>query len=183
LPPLDLPHPAKAHQRDTRCWRSASLANLIEQRSTVDEVCVATERHEARGLWWSLRTFCGDKGQLAQRWSRRERALAGCKVDSARVVSYLQPVVAITCKRDVGAREGHRTQKPFGLLRRESLVQTHRQPLWRATLSHHGWVVEAGLALQLSCPHILSIGSAAFIPHALTLLSPTLNTVLPLVPR
>jgi hypothetical protein len=62
-------------------------------------------------------------------------------------------------------------------------VQTHRQLLWCATPSRHGWVVEAGLALQLSCPHILSIGSAAFIPHALALLSLTSNTVLPLVPR
>jgi hypothetical protein len=45
-----------------------------------------------------------------QRWSRRVRALAGCSnVDSARVVSYLQPQVAITCKRDVSARESHHT--------------------------------------------------------------------------
>jgi hypothetical protein len=56
--PLDLPHPAEAHQRDARCWRSASLADLIEQRPAVDKVGVAAERHEARGLWWSLGTFC-----------------------------------------------------------------------------------------------------------------------------
>jgi len=102
LPSLDLPHPAEAHQRDTRGWLGASLAYLVKQRSTVDIIRVAAERHEARGLWWSLRTFCGDKGQLAQRWSRRERALTGCSnVDSARVVSNLRPLVIIPCERDV----------------------------------------------------------------------------------
>ena len=62
-------------------------------------------------------------------------------------------------------------------------MQTHRQLLWRATPSRHGWAVEAGLALQLSCPHILSIGSAAFIPHALALLPLISNTDLAFVPR
>jgi hypothetical protein len=55
---LDSPHPTQAHQRDARCWRSASLADLVEQRSTVDKVGVAAEGQEARGLRWSLRTFC-----------------------------------------------------------------------------------------------------------------------------
>src|SRR4051812_48328678 len=54
------PHAAQAHQRYSRCWCRASFAYLIEQRSPVDKVRVATERHEARGLWWSLRALCKD---------------------------------------------------------------------------------------------------------------------------
>jgi hypothetical protein len=51
-----------------------------------------------------------DGGRSAQLWSRRVRvrALARCNnVDSARIQPYLQPRVAITCKRNVVAGVGH----------------------------------------------------------------------------
>jgi hypothetical protein len=38
FPRLDSPYSAEAHQRDARCWRSASFADLVERRATVDKV-------------------------------------------------------------------------------------------------------------------------------------------------
>jgi hypothetical protein len=47
-------------------------------------------------------------GRSAQRWLGRMRALARrSNMDSARVQSYLQPRVAVTCKRDIVAKIGH----------------------------------------------------------------------------
>lgn len=54
---LNSPHTAKANQRNSGCWHGTSFAYLVKQRSTSDKVEVATEWHEALGLWWSLRTF------------------------------------------------------------------------------------------------------------------------------
>jgi hypothetical protein len=53
-----VPHAAEAHQRDARCWRRASFADLVEQRAAIDKSCIAAERHETGGLRWSLGTFC-----------------------------------------------------------------------------------------------------------------------------
>jgi hypothetical protein len=71
--PLNLPHATEAHQRHSRRWRRASFVDLIEQRPAVYKACVASERHEARGSWWSLGTFCasvrvGARGHLPAKW-------------------------------------------------------------------------------------------------------------------
>jgi hypothetical protein len=55
--PHNVPHPAEAHQRNTRSSHSASLAYLVEQCSTIYKFFVAGERHEARRMRWSLRTL------------------------------------------------------------------------------------------------------------------------------
>jgi len=59
---LGLPNTAQAYQRYAGGRRRATFAYLIEQRSAVDEIWVASEREEARGLGWSLGTFCGKEG-------------------------------------------------------------------------------------------------------------------------
>jgi hypothetical protein len=52
-----------------------------------------------------------DRGRLAQRWSRRVRALAGSTmevvINGTRVVSDLRPLVIVSCDRDAGAGVGH----------------------------------------------------------------------------
>jgi hypothetical protein len=57
----NLPYPAEARQRYSRCWRRASFTNMIEQRPAVDKVYIAGEGHEAGGLWWSLGTFYAEE--------------------------------------------------------------------------------------------------------------------------
>ena len=59
----NLPHTAETHQRDSRCWRRASLADLLKQRRAVDKVWVAPERHAARRSRRGLRTSYRHCGQ------------------------------------------------------------------------------------------------------------------------
>lgn len=54
--------------------------------------------------------LCRDKAQLAQRWSRRVRALArsvDVGLDRAGVTANLQPLVSWTCERGSDAGESH----------------------------------------------------------------------------
>jgi hypothetical protein len=144
FPQPDSPYSAKTYQRHSRCWRRASLADLVEQRGTTDKVWVAPERHEARRLWWSLRALCRDTAWSAQRGSERGRALAGCgDVDRARVVPNLQSLVSVACERGGRGDAGQRA-----IVRASEQAAQCREPCARsaATLVHGGW---AGASAEL----------------------------------